>query len=210
MIKKIDFDTYPRREHFKYFCTLQYPYFGVTVDVDVTDLVSFCRKNGCSFYLTMLHLTALAADEIPALRQRIRDGGIVEYDRCPTSHVELLEDGTYCYCTLHHEMGLEEYLVYAQREREACRNRRSIQEDENVEQMYFVTSLPWLHYSALIQPVACGEESNPRISWGKFTEDNRGRLQLPVTLLVHHALADGIHAAAFYEQLQEKITALTR
>ena len=71
--------------------------------------------------------------------------------------------------------------------------------------MYFISALPWISYTALIQPAAGGEESNPRITWGRFQEDWRGRLQLPVTLLAHHALVDGIHIAEFYRNLERMI-----
>ncbi|MBQ7848631.1 MAG: chloramphenicol acetyltransferase [Clostridia bacterium] len=201
-------NAYARRQHFDYFRSLPYPYVGVTQNVDVTELVRFCRAEGCSFYLTILHACALAADETPEMRQRIRDGGIVQYDVCPTSHTELLSDGTYCYCTLHHHMPFAEYLRQAEAARRCCRERASIDEDDDVERMYFISTLPWLHYTALIQPVAGGDESNPRITWGKYEPDHAGRLQLPVTLLAHHALVDGLHLARFYESLKRIIAAM--
>lgn len=203
--RKIDMEHYARRRHFEHFLSMSYPYVGVTQNVDVTDLVRFCKLRGYSFYLTFLHLAALAADEVEQLRQRIRNGGIVEYDRCPTSHIELLEDETYCYCTLRHHMPLDKYIPYAEEMRRRCRQNASIEEDDDVESMYFISSLPWLHYTAMIQPVAGGEESNPRITWGKFEEDAKGRLQLPVTLLAHHSLVDGVHIARFYQKLTEHI-----
>jgi len=51
--------------------------------------------------------------------------------------------------------------------------------------------------------------SNPRITWGAFAPDAEGRLQMPVTLLVHHALADGSHIAKFYDALRAELTVLT-
>ena len=206
--KLIDMDTYSRRAHFDYFRSLQYPYLGLTVDVDVTALRDFCRQRGCSFYLAFMHAAARAANAVPQLRQRVRDGGIVEYEACGTSHVELLEDGTYCYCTLFHDMDWAEYLACAEQARRRCRESASIEEDADVEGLYFVTSLPWLHYSQLIQPAAGGDESNPRISWGKYEADWRGRLMMPVTLLAHHALVDGAHAAQFYQNIDEEIARL--
>lgn len=206
---KIDLDQYIRRQHFEYFSSLQYPYVGVTNPVDVSELVRFCRAKGYSFYLTFLHAAALAADDVRELRQRIHGGGIVEYDECPTSHTELLENGTYCYCTLRHHLPLEEYIPYALEARRKSRQDGSIEEDDGAEGMYFVSTLPWLSYTALIQPAAGGEESNPRITWGKFQEDHRGRLQLPVTLLAHHALVDGIHIAMFYQNLERRIGKIT-
>ena len=207
---EIDLTSYPRRRHFEYFSSLPYPYVGVTNNVDVTELVRFCKDQKYSFYLVFMHAAALAADGIAALCQRIRNRGIIEYSECPTSHIELLDDGTYCYCTLRHHMPLDEYIPYAENARTQCRLNGSIEEDSQAESLYFISTLPWLHYTALIQPVACGEESNPRITWGRFQKDYAGRDQLPVTILAHHGLVDGIHIARFYENLEKQLSGLTR
>ena len=211
--RMIDMESYPRRAHFDYFRSMQNPMMGVTVDVDVTALRDFCKAAGCSFYLAFMHVAALAANAVPELRRRIHQGGIAEYDACGTSHVELLEDGTYGYCTLYHDMGWDEYPFYAETKRALRRRliadrKGTIEEDDDVEGLYFVTSLPWLKYTQLIQPTAGGNESNPRISWGKFEADHRGRLMMPVTLLAHHALVDGLHVAKFYEAIDAEIARL--
>ena len=204
-MKRIDRATYPRRDHFNHFVGMAYPYVGVTVDVDVTDLLGCCREKGYSFYLMVLHAVALAADEVPEFRRRIDQGGIVEYEKCPTSHVELKPDGTYAYCTLHHHMPLAEYLARAEAARNAARESGSIEEEAEVQSMYFISTLPWLHYTQLIQPVACGEESNPRFTWGKYQQNSDGRMMMPLSVLVHHALADGVHIAKFYEAFDKQV-----
>ena len=203
----IDMNSYARKEHFNYFRSLSFPYVGLTVNVDVTDLLDLCRKQEYSFYLMFMHAAALAADEVPEFRQRIHGDSIVEYDECPTSHTEALENGAYCYCTLHHRMELSDYLIQAQQKRKECLNN-GITEDEDVESMYFISCLPWLHYTSLIQPVAGGDESNPRITWGKYEKNTEGRYMMPVSVLVHHALVDGIHIAAFYENLNRMMKGL--
>ena len=208
-VRTVDMAGYARKDHFNYFRSLAYPYGGLTVDADVTSLVRFCKEHHFSFYLLFMHAAALAADEVPELRQRIRDGGIVEYDECPTSHIELLEDRTYCYCTLRHHMPLEEYIPYAEDARARSRQAASIEEDGDAEGLYFISTVPWLHYSAIIQPVSGGDDSNPRITWGKFAPAPDGKLMMPVSLLAHHALVDGIQFAAFYENLSRHISAIT-
>ena len=45
----LDMERYERIEHFRYFLSMPYPYVGVTVDTDVTDIVSFCKARGYSF-----------------------------------------------------------------------------------------------------------------------------------------------------------------
>lgn len=205
----LDMDCYPRRSHFDYFRSLPYPYVGVTVNVDITNFLAFCRKNDLSFYLAFLHAVAFAANGVAELRQRIRENGIVEHSECPTSHIELLENGTYCYCTLHHNLPLKDFFLQAEAARAACRENASIEESEEVESMLFISSLPWLHYTALIQPVVGGDESNPRITWGKYEKDPSGRMLLPVSILAHHALVDGIHLSQFYRNLDSELSRLS-
>ena len=200
----IDMETYERRAHFDYFRSLQYPYVGVTADIDVTHVVEFCKEHKCSFYLTILHLAALAADGVPERRQRISDDRIVEYDQCPTSHTERTEGAAYCYCTVHHHMDLQDYYEKAEEARAACKEN-GIEEDDDVESMYFISTLPWLHYSSLIQPVAGGDESNPRITWGRYTRTESGRIMMPMSILAHHALVDGAQSGEFYENLEREI-----
>ena len=96
-------------------------------------------------------------------------------------------------------------MTYAEEVRAACRRRGSIEEEPDVESMYFISTLPWIHYTNLIQPVAGGEDANPRITWGKFEADAQGRKHLPVTVLAHHSLVDGIHIAQFYRNLESEI-----
>ena len=208
--KLIDMETYPRKKHFEYFLNMANPYAGVTVQTDVTELVRFCKEKKYSFFLTFLHAAARAADSVREFRFRIRNGAIAEYDACPTSHIELLEDETYCYCTLRHEKGLLEYLQEAEKIRKACKENAGIEEDDDVESMYFVSCLPWLDYTALVQPVSGGEDSNPRITWGKYVWDSQGRCRMPVSVLLHHALADGVHIAKFYDALNKQIKLLTQ
>ncbi len=198
-----DMEKYARKAQFDYFRTLQYPYVGVTVDVDVTDARLFSREKKRSFTLTVLHAAALAADRVPEFRQRIRGDGIIEYSECPTSHIEQAEGEPYCYCTLRHHMGIWEYFERAEKARREC-VKNGITEDADAESMIFVSALPWLRYTSLIQPVAGGDESNPRLSWGKYREEG-GRITMPVSVLAHHALVDGKHIARFYRCLDEEI-----
>ena len=102
---------------------------------------------------------------------------------------------TVCYCA-----SRAANAVPALRQR-ILKVRRSIQEDpEEVLDKLFISSLPWVSYTALVQPVPQPADSHPRISWGKYFLQE-GRTLLPVSILCHHALVDGLHLAAFYRAL---------
>lgn len=211
IFREIELSQSPRKAHFNHFRHLPNPHVGVTVEVDVTELLELCKAQGWSFYLAFIRMAALAANAVPELRRRLKGEGIVEYDFCGTSHIELLEDGTYCYCTLRHDpaQSWADYLAYASTERERARAGASIEEEADVDSLLFITSLPWLHYKAFVQPTAGPDDSNPRISWGKYQADHRGRLMMPVTLLCHHSLVDGLQLAQFYHEIEMELKAIS-
>lgn len=227
----IDLDSYPRRAHLEYFMSMMYPQMSVTAEVDVTALTEFCHREKCSFFLSFLHAVSLSADSIPQFRQRIhrltpeelrmpehaaapREGllqglEIREFTESPTSHTESAGNEMYGYCTLRHHMPWEEYITTATERQRQARKRGSLEEDTEIEAFTFATCLPWVHYLEVIHPMTDRYDCNPRFSWGKYAEDFRGRLMMPLTVAAHHGLMDGIHVGKFYESVEKNINALT-
>ena len=205
--KYVDMDAYKRKAHFEYFNSLAYPYVGVTVNVDITELREAVSRKRLPFFLTVCYCVGRAANEVPEFRQRIQEGQIVEFGHCRTSHTVALDDGTYCYCNLESNKPFRDYITYAVREQEKAKEEATIHEDDNLD-MIFISTVPWISYTSLIQPVPMPADSNPRITWGKYFRQE-GRVLLPVSVLCHHALVDGLHIAMFYELLEKEISAVT-
>lgn len=204
----LDMNLYKRKSHFDYFSSLAYPYVGLTANVDITRLLAAVKQKQLPLFLTLNYCVARAANSVPELRQRIIDGRIAEYDSCRTSHTVSLEDGTYCYCTLSAAMPFSSYLPCAVETQEAAKLLRSTDDKSgDHHELLFISSLPWLSYTALINPVPAPADSNPRITWGKYFTEGAATL-LPLTLLCNHALVDGLHIAQFYESLSREIGAL--
>lgn len=203
----LDMDKHPRKAHFEYFLNLGYPYVGVTANVDITSFLLRIKEAGEPFFLSLLYEVAAAANAVPELRQRVLNGRIIEYGACETSHTVLQDNGAFAYCRLDCSKPRAEFLPYAHRAQEAVKKGGDIQEDpaESLG-LLFVTSLPWVSYTSLIQPVPNPADSNPRISWGKFFK-SEGRTLLPLTLLAHHALVDGKHIGDFYALLEARLAA---
>lgn len=202
--KFVDMERDPRREQFAYFRDFANPYLGVTAEVDVTEVLDWTRRTGTSFFLAVLYASVRAANAVPELRRRLRGGEVVEYDQCPSSHTVALPDGSYCYCRLTADRPLMEFLPYAAAEQARAAAEPTLEDGAESESLLFVSCLPWLRYTALTQPTPAPADSNPRITWGRYGL-REGRTVLPVTLLVHHALADGRHVARFYEELEREL-----
>ena len=203
----IDMNQDPRREQYAYFCSLANPYVGLTVNVDVTALLKWTKATHSNFFLSFLYAAVRAANSVPELRRRIRGEQVVEYENCPSSHTVALDSGAYCYCRLTVDRPLDDFLVYASKAQQQAREHPSLDDGGDGESLFFVSCVPWLSYTSIVQPVPVPADSNPRITWGKYFRQGEQTL-MPVTLLAHHALVDGIQIAHFYEALDRELAAI--
>lgn len=203
--KIIDFNEYKRIDHFHYFNSLTYPYVGVTCEVELTSFYHLVKEKKLPFFLTLLWCVNRACNDVKEFRQRILNNQIIEYDYCPTSHTVAKKDDTYAYCTLDARSHLKDYLKEAVPVHETAKKAGTIEESsEDALPLIFISTLPWLNYTSLIQPVPMPADSNPRITWGKAVEKDN-RVLIPVSVLCHHALVDGKQIAEFYERLSTQI-----
>lgn len=202
-MKIIDLETYPRRSHYEYFKSLAYPYVGMTANVDVTGLLATAKRRGKSSFLACLYAACQAVNAVSALRQRIRDGQIVEFARCDAGHTVAKEDGTFVNCRTDSSLDFDSFLTLgeiAQQQAKAQTGFLNDKEDETG--LIFVSCVPWVSFTSVIQPTPIPADTNPRIIFGKyFTQD--GRTMMPLAIQCNHALVDGLHIAQFYAKFQE-------
>lgn len=203
-MRRVDLSASGRQKQYEYFLSLQNPHVSLTVNCDISRLMQVTKEQNFPFFLTLLHCVIGAANAVPELRQRIRGQEVVEYENCLSSHTVSLPDGGYCYCELDCSKPLEEFLPYAQEAVERAKTAASLDDGEDSGRLFFVTCVPWLSFTSLHLPTADAKDSNPRISFGKYFEQE-GKTLLPVQLQVHHGLVDGIHIARFYQGIEERI-----
>ncbi len=199
----LDMEHYLRRDQFDLFRNTAYPYVGMTVNLDITCLMNRIKEKRLPFYLIFLYAAAQTANSIPEFRQRLHEDGIIEYDHCTPSYTLALENGSYCYCTIDDRLPLMAYLNDAKHRQEEAKKAPTISDGQNADQLFFFSSIPWVSYTAIVQPVPVPADSNPRITWGKYFV-SEGCLKIPVSVLVNHALMDGYHISEFFTGLQDR------
>ena len=203
MKKIIDMDTYPRRSHFEYFCSMAFPYIGLTANVDVTNLLRFAKAHGGTGFHALLWAAAKAANAVPELRQRIVDGQIVEFSHSNIGYTVAREDHTFCNCYTETRMPMEEFFVDAKRRQEEAKNQPGFfnpAEDETA--LIFTSCVPWVAFTQVIQPVPIPADCNPRIIFGKYIHEGEKTL-MPLHIQCNHALVDGYHISEFFRIFQQ-------
>jgi chloramphenicol O-acetyltransferase type A len=63
----------------------------------------------------------------------------------------------------------------------------------------FHSVLPWLRFTSFTNALPGKNDSIPRIVFGRCVREG-GRMKMPVSVEVHHALVDGIDVARFFER----------
>ena len=207
----IDKESYYRSGIFRHFsedckCSL-----SMTARVDVTELAAFSRATGTKFHLNFLYLLAKALNSREDYRMGYlwQTGELICYDVIhPTQYVfhEDTETCTPVYSTYCEDY--ERFYADALRDLEAAKQTREYLLDEAGHPNWFDASyIPWLSYDALHLELPDGYlYFAPIVNWGRYREEN-GRLVLPLTVRLNHAVADGYLAARVFRLLEEEIRA---
>lgn len=94
------------------------------------------------------------------------------------------------------------------RDAEANRALRGIAPDQPPN-FFDVSCLPWVSYRHVDMHVFDeGRFLAPVVTWGRYSPEGRGGLSMPLTMNIHHAVADGFHLSRFFNEVQALINSL--
>ena len=95
----LDQSRWERKEIFDFFSRLEYPFYAVTLPVEVTPVRTFARENQVSFYYMMIWLCTKALNQVPAFRLRVRGDQVVQLDQTAFLQGEDTDSLIYFSCT---------------------------------------------------------------------------------------------------------------
>lgn len=205
-VTEIDFDTWPRRDHYRLYQSLDFPYFSVTLDFDITDWFRGIQSSGRPFFPTFVHEVTSVAQTIEAFRLRIRGERVVLHDVIHPSFTVPWRGELFNFCTVDYDPDPATFLArYQEAAAAASAADRLLLDEPQRDDMIFLTSAPWFAFTSLTHPVdRAGNDSFPRVAWGRRLERD-GRVLLPLNFQMHHGLADGLHVARFLELLEGRL-----
>ena len=207
----IDRETYYRKGVFRSFsedckCSL-----SMTARVDVTDLVAWSKTKGRKFYLNFLYILcrALNSREDYRMEYRWQTDELICYDVIhPIQYVfhEDTETFTEVYST--YDPDYETFYAAALRDLEAGKGTRDLGlDDANHPNWFDASYIPWVSYDALHLELPDGYLFlAPIVNWGKYRPED-GRLMMPVTVRMNHAVADGFLVANVFRLLEREMAA---
>lgn len=210
-MKYIDLETWKRKEHFNFFYKADYPQYNVCMDIDVSNFLKYIKKEGISFYYTMIFSVIHVVNTIENLRYRIRDGKVILHDEVHPSFTDMSKDDNedlFKVVTLEMKDNIIDFVKYAKEVSENQQYYFELGKPAGRDDLVYITCLPWISFTHISHTVTLNkDDSVPRISWGKYYKQGDKTL-LPFSVQVHHALADGYHVAMYLKKLQAFIDEL--
>ncbi|MGB2964799.1 MAG: chloramphenicol acetyltransferase [Anaerolineales bacterium] len=202
-MRTIDMETWPRRDHYQFFSTFEYPHFSLCADLDITTFLPFLKNRKISFTAAIMYLIARTANSIPEFRQRVREGNPIEYDVVHPSATILTKDDLFSFCTVLYNQNFIKFVNEAEEEIVRVKTEPYIQEKIQDDSALFMTSIPWVSFTSFMHPLKLNPaDSVPRFAWGKYKQTGEKTL-MPLSVQAHHAVVDGLHAGRFYDQFQK-------
>jgi chloramphenicol O-acetyltransferase type A len=205
----IDREKYYRKGVYRHFTEDCRCSVSMTARIDVTELVELSKRTDTRFYLNFLYLLSkvLNSREDYRMDYFYKTDELVVWDTVNPCHYVFHEDTETC-TTVHSEYCSDYTAFYknALRDLEEAKRTREYEFDDKKYPNWFDASyVSWLSYDSLNIELPDGYlYFLPIVNWGKYREEN-GRLMMPVTVRLNHAIADGFLLANVFRLLEKEL-----
>ena len=204
-MKTVDKNSWKRKEHFDFFSQFNEPYFGLVSEVDCTIAYKVAKENNYSFFAYYLHKALMTVNKIDEFRYRINEDNVIIYDEIHASPTIGRSDGTFAFSFINFNSDFEKFDKTLKKEIEAVQNSvglRLSREAGRKDVVHF-SSIPWKTFTGLSHARDFKfVDSVPKITFGKLFPRKEKKI-MPVSIHVHHGLADGFHVAKYLELFQK-------
>lgn len=202
----IDKEAYYRRGVFRHFSEDCKCSVSMTARIDVTDLVAYSRENDTKFYVNFLYVLSKTMNSRDDYKMGYfwQTDELICYDVVnPTQYVFHEDTQTCTPVYTEYSENYERFYADAVRDVEEAKKTREYRLDEANHPNWFDASyISWLSYDSLNIELPDGHLFfAPIINWGRYREED-GRLVMPVSVRMNHAIADGYLVANVFRLLQ--------
>lgn len=202
MPRFLDIDNWNREETFLFYKSFDNPHFNITANVDVSSLTKWCKKNNKSFSLACLFYSTKVSNEIENFKYRWKGDKVVVHETIHAGSTILYEDNTFGFCYYDYQKNIDDFITNGLREIEIQKSTKVFKEKADENNLIHYSSIPWVSFTSFKHATNhLIDSSIPKIVFGKYFTLN-GRVLMPVSVEVHHALMDGYHVGKYFNLLE--------
>ncbi|MGG7096971.1 CatA-like O-acetyltransferase [Clostridium sardiniense] len=203
----IDMEKWERRKCFEHYFNNAKCTYSITVNIEITNLYKYIKNNNLKLYPVFTWIATKCLNNHKEFKMAINDDGKLGY----------YDEISPCYSVLNDKTKImdELFTLYSSNFKEFYSNMLYDMEmykkdptysSDFQKNFYLVSCIPWINYSSF----NVNNETNipmlfPMVTWGKYYNENE-KVFMPVSLQVHHSVADGYHCSLFYDEVQDIVS----
>lgn len=204
----IDRNTWPMAQAFYYYTQMAPTSYTVNVMIDVTILRNTLKKHQYKFFPAYLYLVTRAIHKQEELRVAVKDGILGHWETLTPAYPQFHEDDktTSLLWTEYDDCFQNFYDEYLY-DVKTYGSTHGILTSKGIppENSYIVSCIPWYTFQSFsLHNHGIKDYYIPSFESGCFTETLE-RIQMPLSITVHHATTDGYHLKVFFDELQESM-----
>lgn len=205
----IDLNTWERGNLFKFYIDNMRIVMSLTVDIDVAPLLAYTRKNNLKFYSAMIWVVSRVINSHNEFKYGwSNEGDLILWDYISPSYTVFnQEDKSFTKFVTEYTDNLLDFCKRTVDDQKKNKCERAIIKDQP-KNFFDVSCLPWIRYKHFdIHVFDDGKFLAPVVTWGKYGAENN-KVLMPLTMNIHHAVADGFHLSRFFNEVQALIDSL--
>lgn len=202
--KELNFDKWERKEHFAHYNNQINCMFNLTSTIDVTLLKEIVSANNLKFYQTFIYIVTNAVNQSKEFKLgRNEQGCLGYYDKVSASYLLFHDDDkTFTSAFTEYEENFQQFykrIISDCQRFEQVKGFKAIEAPAN---SFPVSCLPWVKFTGFNLNLPLNNSYfAPIITWGRYEYEN-GKLEMPVSIQINHAAADGYHVAMLLNSIQ--------
>lgn len=183
--------------------------YAMSARINVEKMWNFCHENDRSFFVMSMGCLMNAVNSVDALKRRIIDGKVIEYDYldgvCP-----IMDEGEDIYREMRVKTPQEfddihdwhDYVKELSSDILSGKNEGFSLEMEkrDLTNIANFSCIPWVDFDMITNCVVNGNAIQPLITWGKVNENH----EMSVSITVSHIFVNGRELGYFYENAKKE------
>lgn len=209
--KKVELNEWKRGDLFKYYIDNMRIVMSLTVDIDVAPLLKYTKKYNLKFYPAMIWIVSTIINTHDEFKYGWDDNdNLIKWDYISPSYTDFhKENESFIKLVTKYSDNLFEFHQNYLADHEKYKDTHGFI-DHQLSNYFDVSCLPWVKYKHFdLHVFDEGKFLAPVVTWGKYEAEN-SKIILPLTMNIHHAVADGFHISRFFNEVQELINSINK
>lgn len=150
----------------------------------------------------LFYASLRSANAVEPFRYRIRDQRVFVHEVIHGGSTVMRDNETFGFSYFSFQESFAAFAAEGRREMERVKGTTRLDPRTDDDDLIHYSVIPWISFTSFAHARRWNtDDTVPKLVFGKYFERD-GRVRLPVSIEVHHALMDGLHVGRFVDGFQ--------